>query len=693
MTKAWATDSVLVGLVMSLALSASFIPITISGAPTASPSKGTPTTAAAPTATPIKAIDMPSAFLGVASATGDGQIFYQGGQLNQPEVKYSNELYSLDVTKSWIISEPAWTNLTTPNGGPRVGGHSATMSKDNKNLYLTAPSGNPNSPFWYKYSIQSKTWAADSAPAAQAAAWANRRDAQLVTDPATAAIWYIGGSTTSGDTNEIDKFLNDDWSANMPTIKDGDTTSTPSIMGSYSAGTSHLIENKIYIFGGFSSVASSPRTYQSFQILPWLDISTSPPTIGTQFTLGTVPPPRQDHCSVLTSSKKVIIYGGYDSNTKTSFDDVWSLDLVTLTWQRIVTVNPTLPRSGHNCNIVGANMIVFGGRASNVGYSDVQVYDVMLSSWMTSFTPKEDTTPISSPLPGGVGGSGGSHSALSTAGLVGIIVGVIALLGCGIGIFIYRRRQRKIEIREAEMEKEAYLASLRTDDDDKNGSKSRRRHKKTNPYSASSPFSTSTRHLNQRGVSMDVMDTPATIHTHYDPMEMSPSGSGNVQYLMQQLPDGTIAVQPVYLDHQTMGQYGGSSQLQHSPNIMYSESSSLTGVLNSPSPPLQNTTVNGTGPGSGSGSGSRNDFVPPPSAVNSTNPTGISPFGGSQSAMSSPALPASSSMTPKSGHTTLNTPSVPFPRPVHNNSGTPSPILPQAPPSTNYNPSGTTSPS
>ncbi|KAF9291399.1 hypothetical protein BGZ88_006911 [Linnemannia elongata] len=696
------TGTALAGLVLSLALSTSFFSTTASAAPPAAPAapaptKGTTTTPAAPaspTPTVAPAPNMPSAFLGVASATGEDQIFFHGGQLNTQKVQYSNELYSLDVTKPWPISSPAWTNLTSTAavGGPAVGGHSAAMSNDLKSLYLTAPSGDATGAFWFKYDIQGKTWTAKPAPAAQAPVWANRREAQLVTDPATGAIWYIGGATSAGDTNEVDKFLNDDWSANVPTVKKdagSSGTGAPAIMGSYSAGTSHLIDSKIYIFGGFASASSSPRTYQTFQTLPWLDISTSPPTIGTQFTLGAVPPPRQDHCSVLTSSKKIIIYGGYDANSKTTFSDVWSLDLVTLTWQQIVTINSSRPRSGHTCNIVGANMVVFGGRnGTEIGYSrDIQVYDVMLSSWMGSYAPKPDTTAISDPLPGGVNGPGGNHSALSSAALIGIIIGSIALLACLAGAFIYRRRQRKIEIREAEMEKEAYLASLGTDEDGKDGGggggggKGKRRN---NPYGASSsPFSASTRHLNQRGVSMDVMDTPAT--SHYDPIGLetsmhTPSGAGNVQYLMQQLPDGTIAVQPVYLDHQAVSSYGGTPQLQQSPNIMYSENSSLGGVVNSPSPTLQSGPTGGGA--SGSGAGSNGYIAPPTPAINSTNPAGINPYGGQ-------SVPP----TPKSGYVLPPSSSVPFPRPIHDASGVPSPMLPQAPMPPNYKTGGSGAPS
>ncbi|KAF8949171.1 hypothetical protein BGZ47_009845 [Haplosporangium gracile] len=689
------TGTVLAGLVLSLALSTSFFSTTTLAAPPATtapaPAKGPTATSAAsanPTPTAAPVLNMPSAFLGVASATGDGQIFFHGGQLNTKEVQYSNELYSLDVTKPWPISLPAWTKLTSTAaiGGPAVGGHSATMSNDLKSLYLTAPSGNATSAFWFKYDIQGKTWTDEPAPAAQAPVWANRREAQLVTDPATGAIWYIGGATSGGDTNEVDKFLNDAWNANVPTVKKdaGSTgTGTPAKLGSYSSGTSHLIDGKVYILGGFASTSSSPRTYQTFQTLPWLDISTSPPTIGAQFTLGAVPPPRQDHCSVLTSSKKIIIYGGYDSNSGTTFSDVWSLDLVTLTWQQIVTVNLSRPRYGHTCNIVGANIVVFGGRnGTDIGYSrDVQVYDVMLSSWMGSYASKRDTTPISDPLPGGVNGPGGNHSALSTAALIGIIVGSIALLGCVAGVFIYRRRQRKIEIREAEMEKEAYLASLGKDGNDKaGGGKGKRRN---NPYgTSSSPYSASTRHLNQRGVSMDVMDTPST--SHYDPIGLEtsvhpPSGAGNVQYLMQQLPDGTIAVQPVYLDHQAVSPYGGTSQLQQSPNIMYSENSSLSGVVNSPSPTLQSGPLGGT---SGSGTGSNAYFAPPPTAINSTNPAGINPYGGQ-------SVPT----TPKAGYVLPPSSSVPFPRPIHDASGVPSPLLPQAPLPPNYKTGGVGAPS
>ncbi|KAG0330027.1 hypothetical protein BG004_002197 [Podila humilis] len=590
-----------------------------------------------PTSSPIPI--GPSAYLRITSAASDNFVYYHGGQLNADTFMYSGELFSLDLTKSWSKSYPAWTNLTLSTGtvkNPVAWGHSATMSSDQSKLYLTAPTNNQSDPFFYEYDIKTATWATISAPAAQAAAWSNRREAQLLTDPETGAIWYLGGSFNDNtETNEIDKFLNGAWSVNLATTEpdanrvDGPI---PSVFNKFSAGTSHIYNNKIYLFGGFITTASGAPAYQSFQSLPVIDIAASPLIVRRQLTIGAVPPARHDHCSVLTASKKVIVFGGYDINTKTTFDDMWSLDLVTLTWQQIVPNNPTKPRYGHTCNIAGANMIVFGGQASagsagpvSVGFKDLQVYDVMTSTWMASYNPKKDTTPISQAMPGSSGPSS-SKAKLSAGAIAGIVIGVVAFVAIISGIVYYRHRQRKLRAREAEMEKAAYLKSLGSPEERSQRKHSSQRRRRNNPYAASSPHSDSTRRFNNNGpgqgggtssISSPTMGYGSDLDTGVAaPGSFTGGGGGggsNVQYLMQQLPDGTIAVQPVYLDHQPI------QHLQHSPNMMYSENSSLGGFVNASLSPKKGTTqiqaTDGTGVGEGNGTGTSprpGHFVPPP---------------------------------------------------------------------------------
>ncbi|KAF9965861.1 hypothetical protein BGZ70_003938 [Mortierella alpina] len=587
-------------------------------------------TASSVNPSPSLIVEAPSAFLGVASATGDGAIYYHGGQLNKATVEFSDELFAIDTTVRWNISLPAWTNLTSlaGGGGPKVSGHSATMSKDLSTIYLTAPSGNATYPFLYAYNVKTRSWSSEHAPAAQATLWSNRREAQLLTDPTTGALWYLGGVLPTGiEINEIDKYMSGSWSANIAAMlpKAAEGTGSTSLMNRFSAGTSHLVGSNIYLFGGFSSSGPGTKVYQSFQNLPFLNISTATPTIGTQLILGPVPRPRQDHCSVLTKSQKVIIFGGYEVLGPTTFNDVWVLDLKTWTWQQIMPLNPSQPRYGHTCNLAGANMIVYGGRArtanstTEVGYyKDVQVYDVMKSAWLTTYIPKEDTTPTSLPIPGGPSGNvpeKSNASGLPVGGVIGIVLAVVVLVVCAIGLFIYRKRQKQIEVKEAEMEKRAYLASLGSDGQSTGDRRSRHRSHRNNPYraSASSPFSTSSKPLNGTGAGAN---TPGQSYTSAatavpgsgdDVLSGPIETPGNVQYLMQHLPDGTIAVQPVYLDHQPL-------QLHHSPNMMYSENSRLGGVIGG-SPPSATTTAPVTSSaGLGISAASDNHFVPPPSS-------------------------------------------------------------------------------
>ncbi|KAF9169369.1 hypothetical protein BGX20_010410 [Mortierella sp. AD010] len=468
------------------------------------------------------------------------------------------------------------------------------MSSDLKTLYVTAPTVNTTinatAPFLYKYNVKSRTWSSESAPSAQAMIWFTRKEANLLTDQSTGALWYLGGMLAGGvETNEMDRYQGGLWNTNIPTTYAGmSTTEGTSVLSNFSSGTSHIYGTKIYLFGGFSS-ANGTRTYLSFQNLNWVDISTATPTVGTQLTLGSVPPPRQDHCSVLTASNKVIVFGGYDANTRTTYSDIWSLDLITLTWSRILALGTSYPAYGHTCNLVGAMMVVFAGltttSATNPrndtfdGYRSVQVYDVMATQWLRVYTPKNDTTPISVLGPGAsFGGSAGTSKRFGPGAIAGTIIGCVTLIGCAVGIVIYKKRQDRIKIKKAEMEKNAYLISLVNNKGARDGNRGsndrqrRQRSHRNNPYAAGS----STRQLNEYNISTGPSHygySGTESHSGREDDDLTTSEpEGGVQYLMQQLPDGSIAVQPVYLNNQPF-------QFQVAPNIAYSETSSLGGII------------------------------------------------------------------------------------------------------------------
>ncbi|KAF9136112.1 hypothetical protein BGW39_006908 [Mortierella sp. 14UC] len=654
------------GLVLSLYLSSTLFTLSTTNAQavTTTPKPPTPAPTGAPTPpvpAPGPVIDAPSAFFRIASASNKKMAYYQGGQLNQAgTAAFSSDFYALDLTKSWPKSNPAWVNLSKPASGtvtaPQVGGHSAAMSADGSSVLVTAPTGDGSKPFLYSYNIAAGSWSTVNAPAAQASSWATRKDADLITDPTTGTSWLLGGSSPDGtSTNEVDSYKDGQWNPLIAVTAGAGGTAA---LNQFSAGTAELYNNRIYIFGGFSSSVGQ-RGYQSLQSIPYIDISTSPPTHGVQLALGRVPSSRQDHCTVVTDSKKVLLFGGYDANSKTSLSDMWSFDLITMTWTQILVTNPIDARHAHSCSIAGANMVVFGGMSisptSQKAYvKDIQVYDVMLSKWMGEYAPKADGTAISDPISGG---SGAGNSGLSTGALIGIIIGAIVVLGLVIGGLLYRRRQKQIEIREAEMEKEAYLASLRPEGGDL----------------ASGDSKISPR-LSPNTARAALGQTPGMVHSGaYAGMDelllnnaagspgMGGQGQGNVQYLMQHLPDGTIAVQPVYLDHT-----GGAMQMQSpSPNMQAL-------AINSPASPLDQGYISPPGVTTGSSG----YFSPPPL----TSPNVASP------ATTQYVLPPT---TGGGGATPMVTyPQVAAVAPSHSQDPFASPLMGSAPMPPGYNPSG-----
>ncbi|KAF9955219.1 hypothetical protein BGZ72_003946, partial [Mortierella alpina] len=155
--------SLTVGLAVSLTLSADLLQSVSAQATTAPRPSGTP----APAPAPAPGLRGPSSFYTVASASNKNYVFYQGGKLFGANTTNVNELFSLDLTKTWPITSPPWNNLSVPKsgtGGPSVSSHSATMSKDESTLLVTAPTDN-QSPFLYKYNIAAGTWSTVNAPA------------------------------------------------------------------------------------------------------------------------------------------------------------------------------------------------------------------------------------------------------------------------------------------------------------------------------------------------------------------------------------------------------------------------------------------------------------------------------------------------------------------------------------------------
>ena len=98
---------------------------------------------------------------------------------------------------------------------------------------------------------------------------------------------------------------------------------------------------------------------------------------------GTIPKPRASHASTI-SGDKVWIYGGYSTDPFRVYDELYQLNMVSLTWTKIQS-GQLRPRCRKMCSLtaVTENQIVLhGGRStSNEILSDTWIFDLSLLSW------------------------------------------------------------------------------------------------------------------------------------------------------------------------------------------------------------------------------------------------------------------------------------------------------------------------
>jgi len=82
-------------------------------------------------------------------------------------------------------------------------------------------------------------------------------------------------------------------------------------------------------------------------------------------TTGKTPAKRTEHC-VVTYNDYLFVFGG--RNKKEYFNDFFRFDPSSLNWEKVKSAHGALPpaRSGHSCEIVGNEMLLFGGENKQV---------------------------------------------------------------------------------------------------------------------------------------------------------------------------------------------------------------------------------------------------------------------------------------------------------------------------------------
>ncbi|KAG0024962.1 hypothetical protein BGZ81_007530 [Podila clonocystis] len=403
-----------------------------------------------------------------------GKLYFHGGEDGSGAV--SDNLYALDLTKSWTTIAPAWSQLRK---SPFTNSyHVATHSADNKTLFLIGrnddkKNSRPPPAFVNQYSIDTNTWTVGSAALVTVTATppnpgfmtTNRRDFQGALDPVTGKYVFVGGNEDLSQFNKQDVFEPETRRVSereMP-VQAGVVN-----MGYYQGGALAWLKNgadsSIYALGGYSPNNTEWTSLGNLFKFSWV---TETWTLALTPAATVNPPPRQYHCAASNADgSKAVIFGGWappGNLTALALNDLWILDAATLVWKQGASV----PRGNVGypaCTIAGNQLIVWGGfqylNSSPPDATPMRIYDISLDKWITTYEPTPEYLAMApSPTNPNNGGNNnnngtnpdgkdtGADETQSKPGLAIILAGVFGagfvVLAAVLGVVFHRRRQNK----------------------------------------------------------------------------------------------------------------------------------------------------------------------------------------------------------------------------------------------------------
>ncbi|CAG8580331.1 10354_t:CDS:2 [Rhizophagus irregularis] len=372
------------------------------------------------------------------SALINDQLFIIGGQPTSFQLKGSNDVFYLDLKKSFNLQDPSLVDITRTSGMPLTisWASSTVVNKDGILIYggytWSLNSGNLDNGdnALYLFNATTKQW---TIPTVSGAPPPKRREMKIVSDN-NENIFIYGGIQLGEnpqwytDMNILDAQSEFRWELiqmkNSPTYPRADYTAT-------------MLPNGVIVY-----IGGRTRAVRDASILETeLNIK--------QETSGELIDNRNSHSAVLTPDGKIIIYGGAQGpNLITASPSLAILDTSTsvYTWS-VPTISSQFsppPLILHTADLYGDYMIVAFGNVTNGATSPVEInsgiymLDTKTFSWITSYTPNS-TSPSD------------KNDPISIGIIIGIVCAIIVFLVVAsiIGWIFYKRYRENNNIEHA----------------------------------------------------------------------------------------------------------------------------------------------------------------------------------------------------------------------------------------------------
>ncbi|KAK3821453.1 MAG: hypothetical protein J3Q66DRAFT_151956 [Benniella sp.] len=366
----------------------------------------------------------PLAVYSPTSATVDGQGMYILGGTRIPGPggnSAPSQAFLIDLTVSWDASAPSYKKLTD---GPMAYEAPSAISNDGQ-TWVTVIKRT-----CYTYQLQAAAWSPiriDSSFDEVNTGYTAAKDPETELVYIPNIVQGVAGSSLMILDIKAKSFTS------SPTF--------PALQGARGFAVAWSVEYKsMYYFGG---------TVDGLFVYSKLTGQWSNPA-----TTGTIPPPRMNPCLVsIDGGKKLMMASGYSRTFNSSLEDIYTLDIATLSWVAGPSIARKDIRDGSACGLSNNQLIMWGGKyneplSSTMASTTPLIFNITANKWTTSYIappPSASTSvlpssPGSSDLPGS--NSPNTKSNSSQVIIIGSVVGALVVAAIAGGLVYYFRSKK-----------------------------------------------------------------------------------------------------------------------------------------------------------------------------------------------------------------------------------------------------------
>ncbi|KAI1321769.1 hypothetical protein EDD11_000045 [Mortierella claussenii] len=371
-----------------------------------------------------------------AASTYNSTVYFSGGTSRDGSGKMLilDETLALDLTKSWTIDSPAFTQLKAMP--VPLSGHSMNLVQGTSQLLVAGGeslSATPPSVLIYRTS-KGGSWSVPPLSKNDTASFHRLFHASLTTGK-DGSLLQGGYQTTAANGTVVSTLVTLKATNNFQPLSSTPVALAPNAPALARHTMTLTTDGQAVILGG----VDSRGIVANLSIAYVLDTQANNGEWKAIPLSGTPPDPRMSFSTVLVNTTTMLVFGG-TADFQTAFSTPFYLDLPSWTWSSPDAQGDAPQRWGHTASMAGTSMVIAFGTSSQPDTNSIALLDTITNSWIQRFRPVGMSLP--SEGPNGDGGGSGQRT-LSVGAVLGIaFVITVAIVGGAFHLLVRRRKRQ-----------------------------------------------------------------------------------------------------------------------------------------------------------------------------------------------------------------------------------------------------------